>query len=172
MERDDFQKLKTLNDLTPDELIANLEVEIEEYKYEAQGRPDDYVMEDHIMPKYRAAFFQRIVDLIDSLNAKLKKDDIPENAVVISREEYDGLKKEAEHYDPFWFCTFGGCEGVCKECKNTCEMSIFVKERKETAEKYAKRAKEEAFTVFMGEPIIRASKIDEICKEFTEAKND
>ena len=30
---------------------------------------------------------------------------------------------------------FGGCEGVCKECKDTCEMSIFVKERKETAEK-------------------------------------
>lgn len=34
-------------------------------------------------------------------------------------------------YDPFWFCTFGGCEGVCKECKYTCEMSIFVKERKQ-----------------------------------------
>lgn len=34
-------------------------------------------------------------------------------------------------YDPFWFCTFGGCEGVCKECKDTCEMSIFVKERKQ-----------------------------------------
>ena len=40
--------------------------------------------------------------------------------------------------------------------------------RKETAEKIAERAKEEAFVVFMGEPIIRASKIDEICKELTE----
>ena len=40
--------------------------------------------------------------------------------------------------------------------------------RKETAEKFAERAKEEAFVMFMGEPIIRASKIDEICKEFTE----
>ena len=39
--------------------------------------------------------------------------------------------------------------------------------RKETAEKFAEMAKEEAFVSFMGEPIIRASKIDEICKEFT-----
>jgi hypothetical protein len=64
---------------------------------------------------------------------RLKYRKFPENMVMISREEYDGLKKEAEHYDPFWFCTFGGCEGACKECRNTCEMSIFVKERKETA---------------------------------------
>ena len=42
--------------------------------------------------------------------------------------------------------------------------------RKETAEKFAERAKEEAFVEFMGEPIIRASKIDEICKEITEGK--
>jgi hypothetical protein len=39
---------------------------------------------------------------------------------------------------------------------------------KETAEKFAKNAKEGAFVDFMGEPIIRASKIDEICKEITE----
>lgn len=30
------------------------------------------------------------------------------------------------------------------------------------------QAKEEAFAVFMGEPIIRVSKIDEICEELTE----
>ena len=42
--------------------------------------------------------------------------------------------------------------------------------KKETAEKFAERAKEEAFAVFMGEPIIRASKIDEICEEVTEGE--
>lgn len=56
--------------------------------------------------------------------------------VVLSKEEYDCLKKIEKAYDPFWFCSFGGCEGVCKECKDTCEMSIFVQERKKTAEKY------------------------------------
>ena len=34
--------------------------------------------------------------------------------------------------------SFGGCEGARKECKDTCEMSIFVKERKKTAEKIYK----------------------------------
>lgn len=56
--------------------------------------------------------------------------------IVISKEEYKCLKSIEKSYDPFWFCSFGGCEGVCKECKDTCEMSIFVKERKETAERY------------------------------------
>lgn len=59
-----------------------------------------------------------------------------EDSVVLSREEYRCLKSIEKSYDPFWFCAFGGCEGACKECKDTCEMSIFVKERKETAEKY------------------------------------
>ena len=56
--------------------------------------------------------------------------------IVISKEEYKCLKSIEKSYDPFWFCSFGGCEGVCKECKDTCEMSICVKERKETAERY------------------------------------
>ena len=54
------------------------------------------------------------------------------------------------------------------------KMGIFKvvdKLRKETAEKFAKMAKEEAFVDFMGEPIIRGSKIDEICKEITEGEN-
>ena len=63
---------------------------------------------------------------------------LPEDSVVLSKEEYDCLKKIEKPYDPFWFCSFGGCEGVCKECKDTCEMSIFVKERSETANKLIK----------------------------------
>lgn len=63
---------------------------------------------------------------------------INENSVVLLKEEYDCLKRIEKAYDPFWFCAFGGCEGACKECKDTCEMSIFVKEHKETAEKILK----------------------------------
>lgn len=66
---------------------------------------------------------------------------IPEGAIVLTREEYDRLKRDAERYNPFWFCTFGGCEGICSDCKDTCEMSIFVKERKETAKEILQEGK-------------------------------
>ena len=69
--------------------------------------------------------------LVEQGYQKLLKD-----SVVLSKEEYDCLKRIEKAYDPFWFCSFGGCEGVCKECKDTCEMSIFVKERKKIAEEY------------------------------------
>lgn len=55
------------------------------------------------------------------------------NAVVLTKEEYEDLKVAADNYDPFWFCSFGGCEGARKGCKDDCEMSIFVQERKKTA---------------------------------------
>ena len=58
-----------------------------------------------------------------------------EDDIVISKEEYRYLKSIEKSYDPFWFCSISGCEGIRKECKDTCEMSIFVKEHKETAEK-------------------------------------
>ena len=58
---------------------------------------------------------------------------IPKNAVVLTKEEYEDLKVAADNYDPFWFCSFGGCEGARKGCKDDCEMSIFVQERKKTA---------------------------------------
>lgn len=85
---------------------------------------------------------------------------IPENAVVLTREEYDGkgivVEMSGGHKLKLSVGKFG-------------EMSKILEEhtRKETAEKFAERAKEEAFVVFMGEPIIRASKLDEICKEIT-----
>lgn len=76
---------------------------------------------------------------------------IPENTVVLTREEWDKYQETQRDWNAIYF------EGIDKT-------------RKETAEKFAERVKEEAFAVFMGEPIIRASKIDEICKEFTEGK--
>lgn len=63
---------------------------------------------------------------------------IQEDDIVVPKDEYRYIKDMADRYDPFWFCAFGGCEGVCKECKDTCEMSIFVKEQKKTAEKILK----------------------------------
>lgn len=63
-------------------------------------------------------------------NAGYRK--IPENAVVLTKEEYEDLKVAADNYDPFWFCSFGGCEGARKGCKDDCEMSIVVHERKKT----------------------------------------
>ena len=69
-------------------------------------------------------------------------DELDKNTVVLTKEEYRCLKDMADRYDPFWFCTFGGCEGAGKECKNTCEMSIFVQTRKETAEKLGRKFKE------------------------------
>ena len=75
-------------------------------------------------------------ELVEMGYQRIKKDDI-----IISKEEYSCLKSIEKSYDPFWFCTFGGCEGVCKECKDTCEMSIFVKERKKILEKFIKECK-------------------------------
>ena len=71
-------------------------------------------------------------DIAEGLyNAGYRK--IPENVVVLTKEEYEDLKVAADNYDPFWFCSFGGCEGARKGCKDDCEMSIFVQERKKTA---------------------------------------
>lgn len=78
--------------------------------------------------------------------------ELPKDSIVLSREEYADLiesKRQLGCYiedqkillqrlnspDPFWFCAFGGCEGACKECHDTCEMSIFVKERKKFYDK-------------------------------------
>lgn len=93
----------------------------------------------------------KIKNVVDKLyNAGYRK--IPENAVVLTNEN------EIKQYE--W-------------SKMLDKMGVFEfadKVRNETAEKFAERAKEEAFVVFMGEPIIRASKIDEIAKEITEGK--
>ncbi len=121
-----------------------------------------------------------------------------ENAVVLTREEYDIIDHNIKHLETV-------CNNLEKERNSLEEELSKYKEResfsqslterewvtktllfdtvqtivrnerqqarKETAEKFAERAKEEAFVEFMGEPIIRASKIDEIAKEFTEGNN-
>ena len=93
---------------------------------------------------------------------------IPEGAVVLTRERYEELEKAVDSVQVA-VSSFTRLETIYKiKCK---ELELAEeKARKETAEKFAERAKEEAFVVFMGEPIIRASKIDEIAKEITEGE--
>lgn len=88
---------------------------------------------------------------------------LPRDGMVLSREEYDDLieskrllgcyiedqkilLQRVNSPDPFWFCTSGGCEGISKECKDTCEMSIFVKERKKTAKEIYQQLQEHGTT--------------------------
>lgn len=77
--------------------------------------------------------------------AKMGYRKIPEDAVVLTKEELAQIQSN--------FFDAGIKHGS-----------------KETAEKFAEMAREGAFVDFMGEPIIRASKIDEICKELTGGK--
>lgn len=119
-------------------------------------------------------------------------DTIYRDAVVLTKEEFDDfveskrllgcyiedqkiLLQMANSPDPFWFCTFGGCEGICKECKNTCEMSIFVQTRKEMAEKFAEMANKKSRKAYVNvddnpreDKFLYLSDIDEICKKIME----
>ena len=79
---------------------------------------------------------------------------IPENAVVLTEEELFARDEKLHKADREYI-----------KALEKCVNDRGAKERKETAKKFAERAKEEAFAMFMGEPIIRASKIEEIAKE-------
>lgn len=82
------------------------------------------------------------------INAGYRK--IPEGAVVLTGEEHKQILKD-----------------LIESNEKAKEIA-----RKETAEKFAEMAREGAFVDFMGEPIIRASKIDEICKELIGGKDN
>lgn len=92
-------------------------------------------------------------------NAGYRK--IPEGAVVLTREEYEELKKGIKTYN--YTAMFDAQSAYRWE-------QGYLQGAKEAAEKFAEMAREGAFVDFMGEPIIRASKIDEICKGITEGK--
>ena len=114
-------------------------------------------------------------------NAGYRK--IPENAVIINKDENPCLSCPVpEDVQRDVDCsTICGAVRLGIDWQNQCKVLVkeskqIIKElkqaRKETAEKFAEEAKKEAFVSFMGEPIIRASKIDEICKEFTEGRDE
>lgn len=62
--------------------------------------------------------------------ADARKEILKDN-VIVSKEDYECLKNEATLYDPAPWCKLGICEGVCKECKDTCPASIYTQIREE-----------------------------------------
>ena len=61
----------------------------------------------------------------------LLQGNIPQGYIVIAKKQYNHLTNIQKNYDPFWFCTYGGCEGISKNCKDDCSCSIFTKTREE-----------------------------------------
>ena len=55
--------------------------------------------------------------------------DFDKGFVVLEKDEYECLRKEASLYDPAPWCKLGICEGICKECKDTCPGSIYTEIR-------------------------------------------
>ena len=104
-------------------------------------------------------YFNKVYFRLAELEGDIRKGklkEIPEKAVVLTREEYDKLQSLKDDY------TKGYEAGVDEGWDNA---------RKETAEKFAERVKM-AFYYEFDEliPSIMADKIDEICKEITEGK--
>lgn len=102
---------------------------------------------------------------------------IPENAVVLMREEYEKLKQYEEKVKSGACFTQKEWLELCdEECKRNTENLSKARqlERKETAEKFAERLKqlfpinEDIFRFSTSEQIQKA--VDEICKEITEGK--
>ena len=94
---------------------------------------------------------------------------IPENSVVITREEYDELQV-GKDFD------YGYHEGY-KNTEAYYENFKLPKERKETAEKFARRLKEKLHYDTIPESGITDERnvfesIDEICKEITEGEKE
>lgn len=89
---------------------------------------------------------------------------IPENAVVLTREEYEELQTGQD----FNYGYHNGETNMTEYYENIRLPEV----RKETAEKFAERVKM-AFYYEFDEliPSIMADKIDEICKEITEGNN-
>jgi hypothetical protein len=94
--------------------------------------------------------------------ARLTVEKINKDSVILTKKEYDDLiesKRQLGCYiedqkillqrinspDPFWFCSYGGCEGACETCRDDCEMSIFVQMRKEMVERILKEVKLKAW---------------------------
>ena len=117
----------------------------------------------------KSAEMANAYDFVAKILAKKWQPKIPENAVVLTREEYNRLLGQYKNLEIKYNCVWEDFRRY--EIENEILKQNIVVLRKDTVEKFAEMAKEEAFTVFMGEPIIRASKIDEICKEITEGKD-
>ena len=117
---------------------------------------------------------------------EIKKELIPEGAVVLTREEYEKVKhvlkyepeeaiirledltKNERLYSPHMFCSLGGCSGVRKGCNRTCKESWIVIERKETAEKIMNEISGDTLTISTRDygsiEVVPLDRISEICE--------
>ena len=116
-------------------------------------------------------------DVVDRAEALYDEDCrvIPKGAVVLTREEYGELK-QAKTLLEFREETIKLLEDANIRYAETLELKVNIKERKETAEKFAERLKSEMQERdYMGvkykQGVFTDSDIDEIGKEFTGDKN-
>lgn len=118
-------------------------------------RRDEYCLRIQKATQYKGdCDHEDVPSILVDYEKEIKKELIPENAVVLTREEYEKVKhvlkyepeeaiirledltKNERLYSPHMFCSLGGCSGVRKGCNRTCKESWIVIERKETAEKF------------------------------------
>ena len=93
-------------------------------------------------------------------NAGYRK--IPENAVVLTEEEYEELQVGKD----FNYGYHNGEKNITAYYENI----RLPEARKETAEKFAERLKEKAYYTVVDTQCVAVHTIDEICKEITEGK--
>ena len=74
------------------------------------------------------------------MNDKNQIEEMINDKVVLTKEEYRDLKLMADSFNPFWFCS-SGCEGYHKNCHLTCLDSILVKYKIKGAHEFAKTLK-------------------------------
>jgi hypothetical protein len=96
---------------------------------------------------------------------------IPENAVVMTKEEYDKIYEQAEA-TVLSNIADGGTS--CHWCMDKHEKIGYEKGCKETAEKFAEWLKTECFDGGIDDKwvAVRFSRLDEICKEISEGTED
>ena len=129
-------------------------------------RRDEYCLRIQKATQYKGdCDHEDVPSILVDYEKEIKKELIPENAVVLTREEYEKVKhvlkyepeeaiirledltKNERLYSPHMFCSLGGCSGVRKGCNRTCKESWIVIERKETAEKIMNEISGDILTV-------------------------
>lgn len=89
---------------------------------------------------------QAEIEKLKQVKSQLEKDIFNEhmNYEAVKEEldeiekEHKYLKKELDKYDPFYFCSFGGCEGVSNTCWKDCADSVYNVTRSDAVKEFTK----------------------------------
>ena len=131
-------------------------------------RRDEYCLRIQKATQYKGdCDHEDVPSILVDYEKEIKKELIPENAVVIDKEEYEELKLGNDF-------NYGYNEGY-KNTEAYYENFKLPEVRKETAEKFAERLKSMAYQSTdwsHGEHpmVVEVDYIDEICEEITESK--